>query len=386
MATNSENTLFTMADSNTETLDSLLTQLGGILGVGSRDDGRKHLSDMCVAYGINMNAKHKAVRHSNPIHQEDTWRADDGWCGFDLTNALVSNRGVVDNIPDFYTKDGMNGWEYAKPRGASRNEYNRIRDFDGYYHKAVPFVKGFSCPNRWAKNTGLPFAAACRYSSREDEYSLTHYDLPLVDYYFGVVLVGGAIGGSTKVYRATNSQTIGDIGFNIDFDISYVTEGLYSAFPFISTRPMAVTNGDLVVANIFTLPNCLQRSITIVQSDVTVSVTAKYSEFPDSNGNYSMTYNIKVTNAGGSAITLNNNVARLRFSDNGFNTALVMGEKEVILDNITVQKDSTASRSGTITGISKELMYDSIFWVSIGTATHLISTPVITPMNPSPYV
>ena len=119
--------VFTMSDSNTETLGNLLKQLGGLLGVGARSDGRYYLSDMCQASSINKWAKYKPVRHSTVANITEAQRKS-------VNYGLEVSAGY-DN--DAANNNTMTPFNHLRPRGKDYNEYNRLRDFDGYNHIAV---------------------------------------------------------------------------------------------------------------------------------------------------------------------------------------------------------------------------------------------------------
>ena len=120
--------VFTIADSNTETLGKLLKDLGGLLGVGTRSDGRYYLSDMCQARGINKWAMYKPVRHST---KSNITNAERRAVGYGLSMDAQYDDEAMQN-------DTLTEFTYEKPRGKDYNEYNRLRDFDGYNHAAVP--------------------------------------------------------------------------------------------------------------------------------------------------------------------------------------------------------------------------------------------------------
>lgn len=116
MALNTTTKVFTIAEPNTETLGALLSQLGSLLGVGPRADGRLHLADMCVADGVNIWAKRKPVNFNKEANITD-----------DEIDLL--NYGLRQDPNTFY-------YYWVKP-----TTWKRLRDFDGYNHKAIPPIK-----------------------------------------------------------------------------------------------------------------------------------------------------------------------------------------------------------------------------------------------------
>ena len=57
--------IFTIAASNEQTTTELFTELGTLLGVAKRSDGKYHLADLCQAGSINRWSKNKPFRHSS---------------------------------------------------------------------------------------------------------------------------------------------------------------------------------------------------------------------------------------------------------------------------------------------------------------------------------
>lgn len=134
--------VFTMADSNTETLGALLNQLGSLLGVGPRDDGRYYLADMCKASSIKIGAKYKPVRHSTESNITEAQRKSVNWGILAKDNASIKANFInVDNeFGSVFSSYSIEKWEHETPRGTSVSptEWSRIRDFNGYNHAALP--------------------------------------------------------------------------------------------------------------------------------------------------------------------------------------------------------------------------------------------------------
>ena len=135
MAIDSTGKIFTMETPNTETLGNLLKQLGGLLGVGPRSDGRYYLADMCAASGMNIMAKYKPFYSSLPNFPSDSER--ERARRFALYGIWPDMHPHPSNaIIQVYDKWNLD------PRMLSG--WKRIRDFDGYNHKAVD---GFNIKN-----------------------------------------------------------------------------------------------------------------------------------------------------------------------------------------------------------------------------------------------
>lgn len=122
--------IFTIADPNTEKLSELLGQLGTLLGVGRRADGRHYLADMCQAGSINKWAKYKPERWPSWTGLTEAQRAQNCY-GFDISDLFNTDAAAT---LDAAIANGA-AYAYLAPQGGSASP-NRIRDFDNYNHKA----------------------------------------------------------------------------------------------------------------------------------------------------------------------------------------------------------------------------------------------------------
>lgn len=180
--------VFTMADSNTETLGNLLKQLGGLLGVGARSDDRYYLADMCQASSINKWAKYKPLKVDDPIGP--------------LTDAQRRSvgHGLIQNSAYYLEYDPVtSGW------------WNRIRDFDGYNCNAIPPIA-----NTEKFNLTLSFSGGSsgKIVFDPDDLMVSGADIPLneiahfrtyKDWYVGVMFLNKSTG---KGYYHTYEWTL----------------------------------------------------------------------------------------------------------------------------------------------------------------------------------
>lgn len=116
--------IFKIDDPNTETLGELQSQLGGILAVGTRSDGRYYLSDLCQASSINSCARFKPEDYDKPANLTLEERIENKF-GFGDTPLIEP---LDTHIPHAE-------YVYRKPKGGEHS-MNRLRDFSGYNHKA----------------------------------------------------------------------------------------------------------------------------------------------------------------------------------------------------------------------------------------------------------
>lgn len=107
----------------------ILEELGTLLGVGKRSDGKYCIADMCQASSINKWAKYKPVRYNITGGILEAQRKEVNY-GLEFPYHLWFNM--------FGTDSSERILKYYPPRGnaVSPVEWNRIRDFDGYNHTA----------------------------------------------------------------------------------------------------------------------------------------------------------------------------------------------------------------------------------------------------------
>ncbi|MDE6538545.1 MAG: hypothetical protein K2M13_11015 [Muribaculaceae bacterium] len=219
---------------------------------------------------INRWSKYKPVRLNKtfPDRSTDWWRGSDGKCG--LVPVYTNNHR---NIPGMYTENFIkNGWEYRAPTGESTSPF-RLGDFNKYLHNATPPFFEFSCIEKACK--GRLFYAGCAFNpvsgsdaatslglaDIEDDsgtfiYGQTARRATLNDYYFGIVICNSA---GTILQRQTAEKT-GTAEIRIQSFSASITEGqIYTVYPFISLKPLALMEGDQTGNYIYPLP-CVRPS------------------------------------------------------------------------------------------------------------------------------
>lgn len=212
---------FTMETPNTETTGELLSQLGSLLGVGTRDDGRFYLSDMCQSKRVNKASKIKPIRHPKKVNLTVS--------DFKGTTA-DNNRGVYYGIvfpaaASAELDEGISAihdatYEYEQPRGvngAEYVEYNRIRDFNGYDHNAK-------------------FNPSAYFNKQSDGTLIGYYDD-----------MGGSVGGLQNItvyYLETNETGVNLLEIYGDIDLEDETLG--------KTYPCILVSNEAGTINYFT--------------------------------------------------------------------------------------------------------------------------------------
>lgn len=113
--------------------DDILEELGGLLNVGRRTDGKFHHADINTAENIREWQKCKPIEVDKAVNITETDRYNANQ-GFNLTwNTTINN--ISSSVIDTFNNSGAT-WEYIKP-----SKYFRIRDFHGYNHNVntTPF-------------------------------------------------------------------------------------------------------------------------------------------------------------------------------------------------------------------------------------------------------
>lgn len=102
-------------------VDDILRELGPLLNVGRRSNGRRYVADMCVAKGMNIWAKYKAENIDKAVGITDEDRAANGYSmAIDLGGNSLDTELPINFIQSI---------SRIKPE-----KYSRIRDFHGYDH------------------------------------------------------------------------------------------------------------------------------------------------------------------------------------------------------------------------------------------------------------
>ncbi len=160
-------------------------------------------------------------------------------------------------------------------------------------------TSGFESPNTVYKSqNSVTIALALPL---DDGYSLTWNDFDtLKNYYFGVY-----IKGTNYVVRATATATIANGGSQVTFSPSVMPVGSYKVYPFISSVPYAVGEGDKAMT-VYSLPN-------VTPSDMLVrdSVIQIYALASKVNRTETINYEITVVNYSSSTVILSNNTLRI---------------------------------------------------------------------------
>lgn len=342
--------------------------------------------DLTRSPNINRWAKFKPVRATFNLgsRPSDWWKADDGWCGLSIANAKISSNNDVPNIASKYTADKNNGWDYLPPRKGT--DASRALDFAGYNHNVDPFVAKYTMPAKWSPKQGNVMVSFVLTMTGDDAADyLTYSDLPFNNYYLGVALISM---DGTKSYRCTNSTTVENSGFNVEFNASNIAEGQYSVYPFFSSIKMGILDGNVgnAAAEIYTIPNVAPTTFVRLNDDIQLGITGIWATMADANGTWTMTYTVEIINNTQAARTFNTNYIQLRYNGKKFTDTLGSDEKQAVLNNgnaITVNADSSKRVMGIFSGIVPALRNDAIIWVSLNSSDILESAKPLNNVIPN---
>ena len=371
---------FTMADNNTETFTALCGQLAGLIRSASTD-----FEDIVASSLINPWAKYKPFRYNAWNFASDSARDAARKSvnqGFDITGAKICENGLIpySSMDSYFTPDMMNGWVYLHPRGGTYNEPNRMRDFDGYNHGALPFIGGFSIPSRWsleADNFNVAFRITVTGDGVKDPDYITHLDFPFLENaYMGIALVGP----NGNNYRMTSEETIGSGVVSFNVPTSRLVKGAYTAYPFFSTKKLSFNDGGIVVSEQYAVPNTVKANMELVDSYINISAQGTYREAISAP--YYLDYTIVVYNYSSEARTFSNNEVRLRYANKTWNDALLNDEKSRSVSTFTVPAGGSYTISGFFSAIVQELYNNSKLWISIGTGAYQQSVVPMRPISP----
>ena len=365
--------IFTMADTNTDTFTKLCNDLQGLLKTANND-----FEDMVASPLINRWAKCKPFRYAAWNFASDAARAaarKEVNQGFDIESARIGTTSDLSGIVAKYnTIDEANGWEYLHPIGGSSSP-NRMRDFDGYNHKAEPFIGGMTIPSRWAKQEGdFPVSFLVPQKSDTD---LTHHDIPAItNAYIGIAFVAS----DGTISRMTSTDTIAKEGISVSFPVINLVAGTYDVYPFLSEKPLTISSGNLIACNTYTLPNVGKSTVVYSEERVQITLSAK-APFATAA---TLDITISVTNNGSSQVTLTDNVIFIRERDADWEDPQQSNEKRVedTPADFSVPSGQTITQTCRVTGINATLGANCTIWVKLGQYTKDTDFNLMKPIDP----
>ena len=324
-----------------------IADVGAAIGSSSTD-----LGTLCESSNIKMWSKYKPVRWKNKPFvntSSNWWKAEDGSCGIDFTNAKAT---TYSGIMALFTSDGKNGWKYNPPTGGDYDY--RLLDFENYMHSAQPMIGGIYVPAKVA--VGGILGVSYDYNEGETEdgvpASLTFDDIDAVDgsgnkvklssYKFGIVVAD--MNGNYK------GRVLNGTGGMVEYDVTGLTLGSsYKAYPVLSQKSLGQYDGD--VTNVmYTLPNVTPQTFAVVSKaeaqGLVIELLAWYTYTSGKASGVSWTLNVTNTNSNGSK-TFSGNTIQCRFTTSSEGSSLSDGEFSTTIANFSVTAGNVASKSGS---------------------------------------
>lgn len=370
---------FYMDDDNKEDFITLCGQLAGLINSASSD-----FEDIVASGMINRWAKNKGFRYNAWNFASDDARATarkEANQGIDFSSALISESFDASAVQAKYeSTDEENGWEYLRPRGVAYNEPNRIRDFDGYIHNAMPFIAGFTAPSVWAKDQGNGVFQVSFMKPEESDGILSYKDFPIImDCYLGVVLISASAG----TYRLTQTEPISTAGLSLPVPVFGIKEGTYTMYPFFAQRSMGIYDGGEFPANrIYTVPRASAHTIKITASSIVITITAQYMT-TSTTGPWNLSVRVDVTNNSAGAMTLTNNSIFIRQGGKSFDDVRVDGEIQESIADTTVNAGATKNILFKVYSITSSDVHNyTRVWVSLQNSYYLENTMPMQNINP----
>ena len=280
---------------------------------------------------LNMYAKFKPVRHNSQDAQSDPlwWKSSDGNCGFSIKQIQS-----YDELPN--VMDGMfNGWEYLHP--VVNDNWMRLNDFNGYNHKALPFVSGFGGNELTIVSIPMGFSAMFNRGGNSDLLSIDDIS-DVSECYFGVYIKKNE---DSSYQRVTSQVKIKDGGYIATLSENTLSVGYWKAYPFLAKYPI-LQSGQDDTNTYYTLPNVIGKQIRVALSYFDIILIAA----PLGPGDNLIKWKITISNNAGGR-TLPDNYLTFRYGDKKFSDPLIAGEVQKKLDDIYIGTMETITLTGT---------------------------------------
>lgn len=319
------------------------TDVSTVLQTSSHDVGT-----LCRHDSINMWSRFKPVTIPNPAPDRDTewWKASDGSCNIILPEVKNIYSQVVDTI----TEDGTNGYSYRKVGGSATAPY-RLADFDKYDHYASPPIARVVVPEKVLRDHDL--TATCLIPVPDIDTTLPGSLLlediscnggkTLGDLYFGFMIFDS----SNTLRGRVTSDTVGSKTATFDLNDSF-QPGTYTVYCFLSSVPL-LQNATDTAGFFYAVPYCAPAQVEITdEQEVQIALTARYIVLTagDSPNKDKVSINFTLNVTTDFPQQVNNNVIRMRFSENDPNDVMEQGEKTLDLEDFYLNATDPYTYSG----------------------------------------
>ena len=329
-----------------------LWEIMACLGYYRRDkNGRRNLGMIIKNGDVNIWAKYKPFVKVNQSTRFEVATYDERkLANFGL---LIPYSTSITTLKDKYynaenNNEGMNGWDRQIPRGTAYNEPFRVRDFDGYNHKAVCPFQSFTPPtaglNQW-ETSG--FTVALRKSEGgEESDSIKFTDIDeIANCYFTIQMrhrnpVGNGVYIRTISAETPFRESMG--GSEINFSTYQLPKGDWDVIPFLSPVPFGKEQDGNEIpgsSRYYPIPKSLVSTMKISEvAYIAESINAYKLPVLGDSQNYRVAYNFKIRNNSSNSHEFNNIIVQIRYPEAANDSApnYISGEQQVVYSNITV--------------------------------------------------
>lgn len=303
------------------------------------------------------------------------WRGQNGTCG--ITIPATSGPSL---IPEKFTEDKKNGWEYEPPWGGENSPF-RLTDFEGYYSDAHPPCRDFIVVNPEVGEGQTLNCGTIQYVPPMGDMILkpgslsfseisggvsdsTGNNMSLEDWYLGVVVTD-----SSGAFKGRVTAENPGSGAQVKYPVTNLQRNVtYRVYPFLSKGKM--TYGDQQQYQCVPLPNTAYGTFKVVTSEQALGLNILVVATQD-NELARVDYSIKITSTKGD-IKIHSMSCYLRFVENMFEDTTVNGESPITLPNtangVTVSPTKPYETSGFKDGIYTNRNYKIQLYLNLGTS------------------
>jgi hypothetical protein len=302
--------------------------VGTTLGVSTRNVG-----NLCRAASINKWSRYKPIISNKVIPLEEL---DFHGAKYGMSIPFFS---TAADLVTYYRGLPTEVWSYVRPTGGASSPF-RIGDFRGYGHEANKFYNTQNVPAQ-VFGTG-DVQTGIGANNMTAPYNMNWTILDFANSYFGALAVRS--GTNTGHVIVTSDTTMGtSAGQSIMIPTSGMSGGnSYDCYAFVADKS---TVSPYPITRFHAIENGYLGTFTIYGSRINITIDASKILDVDS---YTVNYTVTLQNISLDApVTLNSCSVQVRYADREQTDPLIFGEQQQSLGNITIQPNSTETRSGT---------------------------------------
>lgn len=297
---------------------------------------------------ININAKHKPVRHTKLFDLTDS---DLQSVNFGIEVTEEHGYGAVSVMAAALRNGTFPDWTYAYPRGG-QNEPYRLSDFRKYYTDAkFPVGKNTQGTVNMSPSTSnltlwWNWKQPNDYEISISEFFIKASGIYATDMYLGALLFDGSTQIAGTDTSKIGSYTAGDntIGVTLK-NYPYTTTRTWSLVPFLSTLPFNLGDSPSA-ATMYPIPNT-ESTLTVRYASPVVRILV-YGFFLSSDMN-TLHYGFTIQNGTGSSLTTGTiTVVLLNSNEDVIGRVTTVDSQTVPAGDSFYYQDKTANISGDI--------------------------------------